>query len=124
MRNTLAAAGAACALASPALALETSNFNLGTTGDLVALCTAQPDESLYAEALQFCYGYMAGMAQFHRALVQADDIEPLACPRHEVTREQLVQAFLDWARGKPGAMDELPAESVKRAAVAEWPCGS
>jgi Rap1a immunity proteins len=122
MRNSLVAAGAACALASPALAVETSNFNLGTTGDLVALCTSQPDEPLYAEALQFCYGYMAGLAQFHRALVQADDIEPLACPQHEVTREALVQVFLDWARGKPGAMDELPADSVKRAAVAAWPC--
>jgi hypothetical protein len=39
LRNALAAAGAACALASPALAVETSNFNLGTTRDLVALCS-------------------------------------------------------------------------------------
>ena len=124
MRNSLVAAGAACALASPALAVETSNFNLATTRDLVALCSGQPDDPLYAEALQFCYGYMAGMAQLHRALVQADDIEPVACPQHEVTREALVQVFLDWARANPGAMDELPAESVKRAAVAAWPCGS
>lgn len=123
MRNSLVAASAACALAAPALAVETSNFNLATTGDLVALCSAQPDEPLYGQALQFCYGYMAGMAQFHRALVQADDIEPQACPQHEVTREALVQVFLGWARGKPGAMDELPADSVKRAAVAAWPCG-
>jgi hypothetical protein len=99
MRNSLVAASAACALASPALAVETSNFNLATTGDLVALCSAQPDEPLYGQALQFCYGYMAGMAQFHRALVQADDIEPQACPQHEVTREALVQVFLDWRVG-------------------------
>jgi hypothetical protein len=124
MRNAIAAAGAACALASSALAVETSNFNLGTTRDLVALCSDQPDDPLYAEALQFCYGYMAGVAQLHRALVQADDIEPVACPQHEVTREALVRVFLDWARANPGAMDELPAESVKRAAVAVWPCGS
>jgi hypothetical protein len=124
MRNVLAAAGAACALVSAALAADISNFDMATTRDLVALCSCQPDDPLYAEALQFCYGYMAGMAQLHRALVRADDIKPMACPHHEVTREQLVQVFLDWARGKPGAMDELPAESVRRAAVAAWPCGS
>ena len=94
----IVAAGAACALASPALAVETSNFNLGTTRDLVALCSGQPDDPLYAEALQFCYGYMAGVAQLHRALVRADDIKPVACPRYEVTREALVRVFLDWAR--------------------------
>jgi hypothetical protein len=124
MRNAIAAAGAACALASSALALETSNFNLGTTRDLVALCSGQPDDPLYAEALQFCYGYVAGVAQVHRLLVHADDIRPVACPQHEVTREALVRVFLDWAHANPGAMDELPAASVMRAASAAWPCGT
>ena len=40
------------ALAAPALAVETSDFNLATTRDLVALCSCQPDEPLYAEAQQ------------------------------------------------------------------------
>jgi Rap1a immunity proteins len=124
MKNALVAASAACALASPAPAVETSNFNLATTSDLVALCSCQPDDPLYAEALQFCYGYMAGVAQLHRVLVRANDIKPVACPQHEVTREALVRVFLDWARANPGAVDELPAESVKRAAVGAWPCGS
>jgi Rap1a immunity proteins len=75
------------------------------------------------EALQFCYGYLAGVAQLHRALVGADGIKPVACPRSEVTREALARVFLDWAHSNPGAMDELPAESVKRAAAAAWPCG-
>jgi hypothetical protein len=124
MRNSLVAASAACALAWPALAVEISNFTLETTRDLVALCSAPPDDPLYAEALQFCYGYLAGMAQLHRALVRADDIKPVACPRYEVTREALARVFLDRARAHPGAMNELPAESVMRAAVAAWPCGS
>jgi hypothetical protein len=53
---------------------------LATTRRLIALCPSQPDDPLYAEALQFCYGYMAGVAQLPRVLVQADDIEPVACP--------------------------------------------
>ena len=97
MRATLVAASAACSLAWPAQAVETSNFNLATTQDLIALCTGTPDDPLYAEALQFCYGYMAGVAQLHRVLVRADAIKPVACPHHEVTREELVQVFLGWA---------------------------
>jgi len=63
------------------------------------------------------------VAQLHRALVRAGEIKPLACPRHEVAREALVRVFLDWARENPGAADGFPADSVKRAAAATWPCG-
>jgi hypothetical protein len=124
MRHAIAAAGAACALASPVLAVQPSNFNLAMTRDLVAICSCQPDDPLYAEAKQFCYGYMAGVAQFHRAMVQGEKIEPLACPKDPVTREQLVGVFLGWAKANPQAMDELPAESIERAAAAQWPCDS
>jgi len=123
LRHSLAAVCAVCALASPVLAAEVGNFNLGTTRDLVALCSDRLDDPLYAEAQQFCYGYMAGVAQLHRALVQAGDVEPVACPQYEITRAALVQVFLDWAHANPSAMDELPAESVRNAAAAAWPCG-
>jgi Rap1a immunity proteins len=124
MRHVIAAAGAACALASPVLAVQPSNFNLATTRDLVALCSCQPHDLLYAEALQFCYGFLAGVAQFHRAMVQGEKIEPLACPKDPVTREQLVGAFLDWAEANTQSMDELPVASLEQAAAAQWPCDS
>ena len=79
-------------LVSPAIAAEPSNFNAMTTLDLVALCADQPDDPLYAEAKQFCYGFLAGVAQFHRAMVHGEKIEPIACPAGAVSREQLVGA--------------------------------
>jgi hypothetical protein len=106
------------------LAAEPSNFNLATTRDLVVLCSCQPHDPLYAEAKQFCYGFLAGIAQFHRAMVQSEKIEPLACPKGPVTREQLVGVLLDWAKINPQSMDEPPAESLERAAAARWPCDS
>ena len=57
-------------------------------------------------------------------MVQNEKIEPLACPKDPVTREQLVVVFLDWAKVNPHSMDELPAESLERAAAARWPCES
>ena len=122
MKRHLVTAGAAYALASSALAAEVSNFDLRTTQDLVSLCSAQSDDPLYVEALQFCYGYMAGVAQLHRALVQSDNVQPLACPRYEITRAVLARVLLDWADAHSDAMDQLPAVSVKRAAAAAWPC--
>jgi hypothetical protein len=122
MRTILAAAFMACALALPAAAADSSEFNLQTTRSLVALCSVDLDQPLYAEALQFCYGFMAGVAQLHRALVRTGDVKPVACPQYEVTRERLTQVFLDWVRANPVAMDQPPGESVRRAAAAAWPC--
>lgn len=122
MRREVAVLGALWFAAAPALAVETEVFEVRTTSDLVELCSADPADPLHAEATQFCYGYMAGAAHFHQAMVHGDGIEPLACPREEVTRQDLVAVFLDWAEANPQHMDELPVESVVRAAVAEWPC--
>ena len=119
-----AALGAVCVLVTPAMAVEPSNFNASTTRDLVALCSDEPGDPLYAEAKQFCYGFLAGVAQFHRSMVHGAAIEPIACPKQEVSRGQLVGVFLAWAKANPQAMDQLPVESLKQAAVAKWPCSS
>ena len=122
MRKQLLTA-ALLALAWPAAAVETSDFSVRSTRDLVALCSGAADQELYVEAQQFCYGFVAGVAQLHRMLVQSGTIKPLACPQYEVTREALVEVFLDWTRAHPGAADTMPAESVARAATVKWPCG-
>lgn len=122
MRLVLASVAAAWSLTGPAVGAETRNFDLETTADLAALCSCPPEDPLYAQALQFCYGYLAGMAHLHRALVRDGKIERLACPTHEVARDELAGLFLDWVRDNPGAMDAPPVDSVKRAAVAAWPC--
>jgi hypothetical protein len=121
-RCIAAALGAVCVLASPVMAAEPSNFNATTTRDLVALCSDEPGDALYAEAKQFCYGFLAGVAQFHRSMVNGDGIKPIACPKQEVTRAQLATVFLDWAKANPQSNDELPAQSLSRAAAAKWPC--
>ncbi len=88
----------------------------------MALCADEPEDPLYAEAKQFCYGFLAGVAQFHRTMVQGEKIEPLACPKDAITREQLVGVFLGWAKANPQALDDLPAQSLERAAAGQWPC--
>jgi Rap1a immunity proteins len=122
MRGKMAALGALCLATAPALAVETGNFEVRTTADLVELCSTDPDDPLHAEAMQFCYGYVAGASHFHQAMVHNNRMRALACPREQVTRRDLVATFLDWTATNPQYMDELPVETVARATVATWPC--
>jgi Rap1a immunity proteins len=94
----------------------------GSNGTVRTDCSDEPGDALYAEAKQFCYGFLAGVAQFHRSMVNGDGIKPIACPKQEVTRAQLATVFLDWAKANPQSNDELPAQSLSRAAAAKWPC--
>lgn len=121
-RCIAAALGVVCVLGSPVIAVEPSNFDATTTRDLVALCSDQPGDALYPEAKQFCYGFLAGVAQFHRSMVNGNGIQPIACPQQEVTRAELATVFLDWAKANPQSNQELPAQSLRRAAAAKWPC--
>ena len=122
MRGEVAAFGAFWLAAWPASAVEMANFNVGTTADLVELCSTDPGDPLYAEATQFCYGYLAGTSHFHQAMVHNNRVRAIACPQEQVTRRDVVAVFLDWAKANPQHMGELPVESVMRAAVATWPC--
>ena len=118
----VAAALAGLAAAPAALAIETADFDLATARDLVALCGAEESEPMYAEARQACYGYLAGAAHFHRALVSGGGFRPIACPDRELSREELAGLFVDWAGDHPEHMDEPPVEGVARAVVAVFPC--
>jgi hypothetical protein len=121
----IAAALAAAGVPVSALAaVEPSNFNATTTRDLVALCSNEPGDALYAEAKQFCYGFVAGAAQFHRSAVHGDGMKPIACPQQEITRAELVAVFLDWAKANPRATGAPPVQSLRRAAGEKWPCAS
>lgn len=122
--RALIGAGAAWCLSTAALAVEIENFELRTTRDLVALCAADPSDPLAAEAQQACYGYLAGTTHFYRALTAGERVKPFVCPGRELSRQELAEIVVGWAQDHEEHLDELPVESVVRAAVARFPCGS
>ena len=121
--RTTIAAGLLC-LSGAAAAAELENFRANSTADVAALCGADPQSELYAEAMQFCFGYISGAVQFHHAVVRAGSIRPIACPGAEATREQFASYFAGWARttATPQELAEPPVEGMARAAAARWPC--
>lgn len=109
--------------APPALAAVPENFQARTTQDFVDLCSTERTSPNYMEAIQFCYGYITGATQLYYALLGPEGIRPLACPKGEVTRQQAVDVFLDWAKRNPDLLSkERPIEGLMRAAAEKWPC--
>lgn len=124
MRSGWAMAAAVLALGGGVQAATLEDFQVRTTSQLAALCGASPDSAYYAEALQFCYGYLSGAAQFHNAVVGRGGLKPLACPTTEPSRSEFAQYFVSWARNtaSPEQLAEPAVQGLARAAVARWPC--
>lgn len=101
---------------------DLGDFELDTAQNLLDLCSADPNDALYAEALQFCYGFLEGMAHYHDRLAAGPEVDPIVCPTGQVTREDFVQMYIGFAQSNPQFLDEDPADNVIRAAIASWPC--
>ena len=125
MRTILTTAAGLLCLSGAATAADLESFKANSTRDVAALCGADPQSAFYAEAMQFCFGYISGAVQFHNAVVRAGAIRPIACPGVEATREQFATFFVDWARTSATQQElaEPPVEGMARAAAAQWPCG-
>ena len=125
MKGTiLALIAVAAGYASPAVALDSADFEAKTTRNLVSLCSATWGDEDYQAAMGFCLGYLDAAQDYHRTISSGDLVKPISCPTGPVTRQQLLDVFLAWAKANPGLLDnEAPIHGVMRASSAKWPCG-
>ena len=112
------------ALAGAARAQELEDFKARDTGSLARLCATAESSPLYAEARQYCYGFISGAGAMYRVALAAGDTHPIACPKSEPTVEQIRQTFVAWAAQHPEAAPEAAIDGLFRAAAAAWPCPS
>ncbi len=118
---TLVAAGAC--VATSAHAVDESDFNVKTTRDLVDLCSVSSTSDMYGAAMGYCLGFVDAAHDYHAVVTHDDMLKPVACPGHTTTRQEVVDAFLAWARNNDGLLDsESPLNGLMRAAAATWPC--
>lgn len=125
MRIVLAAACTAMIAVAPALAqqrLNSENFNVRTTGDLVRLCATPAGDPQYLEALGWCHGYGRGALDYHRAASPAN-AAPLFCtPSPAPGWEDVRRRFIAWGAAN-GAVASTPAvEGVFRFLIDAFPC--
>jgi hypothetical protein len=111
-------------LTGAAQAQQLEDFKAQDTGALARLCGTAESSPLYAEARQYCYGFISGAGAMYRVAAAAGDMRRIACPKSEPTVEQIRQMFVGWAGQHPEAASEAAIDGLFRAAAATWPCPS
>jgi len=104
-------------------AVDSENFRVRSTADLVEICSVPPSDAMYAAAISFCHGYGVGAFHYYQASVSGPEGKPFVClPNPTLSRTEALQMFLSWARENPQYMGEPAVETLFRWLVANWPC--
>jgi hypothetical protein len=108
-----------------AQAVEMTNFTLKTTEDLYRVCSVGSDDPLHQQAVDFCEGYLLGVVSYHDAVTDREHLKRLICYPQTATRDEGIQAFIDWAASHQQDrkfMDDPPVFGAVRGMAAKWPC--
>jgi hypothetical protein len=120
-----------CAIAAigvwPTLARATdaTSFVLKTTQDLYTVCSTPASDPLRASAINFCEGYLLGVVSYHDAVSDREHLKPFICYPQGITRDQGIQAFIDWAASHQQdskLMNDPALVGAVRGLAAKWPC--
>jgi len=104
-------------------AVSETDFKADTTGQIVNLCTAHPDDPLYPHAVNFCHGYLVGAYKYYEAAHSGPNALKLVClPDPPPSRNEAIQLFMEWANAHPQYMKESPVETEFRFLIEKWPC--
>ncbi len=118
---------AICAMLSPGAAgaaVTETDFQLGTTADLVDLCTATPTDSMGTAALNFCHGFAVGVYRVLEEENAARRIGRLFCVPADTktSRTEAIADFVQWAKATPGVTSERPADGLTHYLETKYPC--
>ena len=106
-----------------ARAATEANFALGSTGDLVALCSAAPDNGIGTAALNFCEGYLQGAVTVEEPNLVGNPGQKLFClPNPPPSRSAAMGEFVGWAQAAPGRMTQSPTDGVFGFLRDRYPC--
>jgi Ssp1 endopeptidase immunity protein Rap1a len=108
---------------SQSRAVTPDNFRVTSTGDLVALCSAEPTAPEYTAAIHFCHGFASGAYQYYQMVAAAIPPARFVCtPEPPPSRSDAIAGFVEWARRNPSATSEKPVDSMFRYLAQRYPC--
>ncbi len=106
-----------------AQAVEEIDFEVRTTQNLLNLCSASQDDILYAEAINFCHGYLVGAYHYHEVSRIGPNADSEICvPVPAPSRNETVDLFIEWVKANPQHHNELPVEAQFRFLHETWLC--
>jgi hypothetical protein len=100
-----------------------ANFGPTTTGDLVELCTAAPDNAMGTAAVNFCEGFAQGAVLVELQNMVAFRGPKLFCmPNPPPSRNEALSEFVNWARASPDRMATTSTDGLFRFLSERYPC--
>ena len=118
-------AAAALAFLAPlaAYAATEANFGAKTTGDLVELCEATPDNAMGTAAVNFCEGFAQGAVSVEMQNMAAFRGPKLFCmPNPPPSRNEALSEFVKWARVSPDRMSATATDGLFRFLIERYAC--
>ena len=104
-------------------AVSEEDFKADTTEQIVNLCTAEPDDPLFHQAVNFCHGYLVGAYDYYEAVHSGPKAFKLVClPDPPPSRNEAIEMFIDWAKAHPQYMKDNPVETEFRFLMEAYPC--
>ncbi len=106
-------------------ATDEKDFEVKTTQNLINLCTTSSDDPLFAQAVNFCHGYLVGAYHFYVAQANGPDGYKMVClPDPPPSRNEAIGMFVEWTKAHPQYGTEAPVETEFRFLIETWPCNS
>ena len=107
----------------PALAVTEADFQVNTTGQLVALCSADPAAAMGTAALNFCHGFVVGGVRLQQTHQHASRRHRLFClAEPPPNRDQAIADFVTWAKADPARLAMKPFDSMFAYLGGRFPC--
>jgi hypothetical protein len=104
-------------------AVTEDNFQLRSTADLLALCTATTADPMGTAAINLCQGFAIGV---YRVLVEVDAADrggAMFCvPNPAPTRSQELARFTKWLQANPGELTQSPQDGIAAYLAQAHPC--
>ena len=118
------AAGLIAAGSAPGAPVTQDDFLLATTANLVSLCAAVRTDALYTQSQNFCHGFIVGT--YRVVAVEETDSRTrhrLFClPDNAPSRAETVDAFVQWATGRPKTLESNPTDGLVEYLATAFPC--
>ena len=104
-------------------AVSENDFKADTTEQIINLCTANSDDPLYQQAINFCQGYLVGAYKYYEAAHSGPNAPKFVClPNPQPSRDEAIQIFIEWVKAHPQYMKEKPVDTEFRFLMEKWPC--
>jgi len=120
MRSLLALL--AFTLSGFAAAADSNTTQLRDARDLVLICSVDPGDPSYPNAIGFCHGIVVGAFRYHESVAAAGGKRLVCAPNPTPTRAKVMNDFVAWAGANPQYLKDPAVDTLFRYLAMTYPC--